>query len=101
MTGSGRARGFAGVAAAVAARPRLWRAGLRQARVLVPRGWWRRRPFLPVPDRDWLAFRTTTAYGDPDHPLVAEDTTTWLAWTCTVRPAPDTDPAPPAGRPRG
>lgn len=26
-------------------------------------GWWRRRPFLPLPDRDYLRFRLQTAYG--------------------------------------
>lgn len=74
---------------AVVARPRLWPAALRQARVLVPSGWWRRAPFLPVPDRAWLRFRLTTAYGDPDAPLGADDLVTWLAWSDTVRVRPD------------
>lgn len=71
---------------AVARRPALWRAALRQARVLVPTGWWRRRPFLPLPDRDWMAFRLTTAYGDPAAPIVADDLVTWLEWSATARP---------------
>ena len=79
---------------AVLARPRLWRAALRQGRALVPTGWWRRRPFLPVPDRQWLRFRMTTAYGDPAAPVDAEDLLTWLAWTDTVRPAPGRDRRP-------
>ena len=78
------------VAAAVVARPRLWPAALRQARAMVPAGWWRRRPFLPVPDRDWVRFRMTTAYGDPGAPIDVEDLLTWLAWTDLVRPAPPT-----------
>ncbi len=78
------AGGF-GAVRAIAARPLLWRAAVRQARALVPPDWWRRRPFLPVPDRAWMAFRLTTAYGDPDAPIVADDVVTWLAWTDTVR----------------
>lgn len=70
----------------IARRVRLWPAALRQARALVPRGWWRRRPFLPVPDRDWMAFRMTTAYGDGGAPIDADDLVTWLAWTDTVQP---------------
>lgn len=71
---------------AVLARPDLWRAALRQARALVPPRWWRRRPFLPVPDREWLAFRLTTAYGDPHAAVVADDLLVWLAWSETARP---------------
>lgn len=76
------------VLGAVAARPRLWPAALRQARAMVPPGWWRRRPFLPVPDRDWVRFRMTTAYGDAGAGVDVEDLLTWLAWTATTRPAP-------------
>lgn len=67
-------------------RPRLWPAALRQARALAVPGWWRRPPFLPLPDGDWLAFRLTTAYGAPDARLVADDLVTWLEWSATVRP---------------
>lgn len=77
--------GALAVARAVAARPDLWRAALRQARALVPPRWWRRSPHLPVPDRDWTAFRLTTAYGDRAVPLVPDDVLTWLAWSDTVR----------------
>ncbi|MFN8053334.1 MAG: hypothetical protein U0Q22_17965 [Acidimicrobiales bacterium] len=48
---------------AVLRRPDLWRTGLRAARVLARPGWWRRPPFLPLPDRDYLRFRLVTAYG--------------------------------------
>lgn len=48
---------------AVAVRPMLWRPGLRTLRSLAPRGWWRRPPFLPRPDPDYLAFRMQTQYG--------------------------------------
>lgn len=84
-----RRSGPAGAVAAVAARPRLWPAALRQARVLVPRRWWRRRPHLPVPDREYLRFRMVTAYGDPDARIDVDDLLTWLAWTTTTRPTPE------------
>ena len=73
--------------AAVIARPSLWPAALRQARVLVPDRWWSRRPFLPVPDREWMAFRMTTAYGDPAAPLIPADVVTWLEWSRTIAAA--------------
>jgi len=81
-------------------RPRLWSAALRQGRALAPAGWWRRRPFLPLPDRRWLRFRMTTAYGDPDAPVDVEDLLTWLAWADTVRPDPDAVGQPPRDRAR-
>jgi hypothetical protein len=90
-----RSRGTRRAAAAVAARPRLWPAALRQARALVPARWWRRRPYLPVPDREWLRFRMTTAYGDPAAAIDVDDLLVWLAWTETARPGPD-----PHGQPR-
>ena len=42
--------------------PRLWRSAL----ALVPRRWWRRWPPLPVPTRDYMAFRMETMFGDAD-----------------------------------
>jgi hypothetical protein len=85
-----RPAGWRRAATALVSRPRLWPAALRQARALVPAAWWRRRPFLPVPDRDWLRFRMTTAYGDPSAPVDVDDLLVWLAWTDTTRPAPGT-----------
>lgn len=73
-------RTFASAARAVAARPRLWPTAVVQARRFVPDGWWRRAPFLPLPDPELLAFRATTQYGDPDHALAPDDLVTWLTW---------------------
>ena len=53
---------------------------LRQARGMVPLGWWRRRPFLPVPDRAWMRFRMETQYGDAAHRPAARDVVAWLEW---------------------
>lgn len=73
--GSGRAM------AALARRPDLWAVAARSAAGLAGRGWWRRPPFLPVPDRRWLHFRLVTAYGgDGTGPIDAEDLITWLEW---------------------
>jgi hypothetical protein len=68
------------VARAVAARPRLWPTAVAQAARLVPSGWWRRWPPLPVPDRDYLEFRVRTAYGDEHRQVEPADVVSWLEW---------------------
>ena len=60
-------------AAAVAVHPSLWATAVGQARRLAPRQWWRRRPFLPVPDRAYLEFRLLTQYGSVDAPMSGDD----------------------------
>lgn len=72
--------GWFGVMRAVGVRPSLWATAVRQARRLAPRQWWRRRPFLPVPDRAWLRFRAETQYGDPDRAPDGDDVVAWLRW---------------------
>jgi len=67
-------------AGAVVTRPSLWGTALVEFRRLLPDGWWRRRPFLPVPDPAMLGFRNTTQYGDPDHPPEGHDLVAWLRW---------------------
>ena len=68
------------IAGAVARRPRLWPTAARQARRLTPDGWWRRRPFLPVPDPAYVAFRTLTQYGETDRSPTPDDVLDYLAW---------------------
>ena len=53
----------AGVVRAVASRPSLWPTALRQLARMTPPRWWTRRPFLPIPDADYLRFRLETQYG--------------------------------------
>ena len=65
---------------AVVPHPSLWWVALRQAHRLAAPGWWRRPPFLPVPDRDYLRFRMVTQYGDPDHAPEPEDLVAYLRW---------------------
>ena len=64
----------------VARHPELWGTGLRQMWRLRRTGWWRRPPFLPVPGRDYLAFRMTTAYGDEPSGDASHDLVTYLRW---------------------
>jgi len=78
---------WARAAALVVARPHLWRTALRQARRLARPGWWRRPPFLPVPDADYLAFRFETQYGgDGTLPVGADphDLVDYLEWCRTM-----------------
>ena len=75
------------VAGAIARRPRLWPTAVRQWRRTTPRGWWRQRPFLPVPRGDYLRFRMVTAYGgDGTHPPEPHDLVAYLEW-CRAWPA--------------
>jgi hypothetical protein len=62
------------------ARPALWSTAVRQVVVLASPGWWRRAPFLPMPDGDYLRFRLVTQYGDPDHQPEPRDLVTYLHW---------------------
>jgi hypothetical protein len=43
-------------------------------------GWWRRRPFLPIPDAAYLRFRLQTQYGDVDHDPEPDDVIAYLVW---------------------
>ena len=50
--------------ARAALNPRLALDLLRTVWAFRRRGWWRRPPFLPMPDRAYLRWRMYTAYGD-------------------------------------
>ncbi|MGI9600766.1 MAG: hypothetical protein ACR2QE_02695 [Acidimicrobiales bacterium] len=64
----------------MARRPVLWATAVAQIGRLAPPGWWRRRPFLPLPPADYLHFRMQTAYGDPDRLPPVDDVVTYLRW---------------------
>jgi hypothetical protein len=64
---------------AVLRRPRLWPTAVGQARRLARPGWWRRAPFLPLPDPDYVRFRLQTAYGSSGTPA-ADDLVAYLTW---------------------
>jgi hypothetical protein len=61
-------------------RPDLWAEALRALVALAPDGWWRRPPFVPVPEPDYAAWRIATAYGDPDADVRPSDVIAYLAW---------------------
>ena len=69
---------------AVAVRPSLWGVAFVQLFRLARPGWWRRPPFVPVPDPEYLRFRLETQYGDPDHPIERADIVAYLRWCRTT-----------------
>ena len=73
------------IVAAVVRRPRLWPVAARQWRRTVPDGWWRRRPYLPVPTAEYLRFRLLTQYGDSQARASPADVVNYLAW-CRSQP---------------
>ena len=60
---------------------------MRQLFVLAAPGWWHRRPFLPLPDREYMRFRMVTQYGDPDHGMEPADVVAYLHWCRSYRRA--------------
>ena len=69
----------------VLVRPRLWLTALVTARGHVRSRWWRRPPFLPLPDPRWIEFRLETAYGSTETPLLVEDIVGYLEWCKMMR----------------
>lgn len=66
---------------AVLKHPSLWLVALKQLFLLAPADWWRRAPYLPLPDRKYYEFRMTTAYGGSGQRHgTAEDLITYLRW---------------------
>ena len=84
---SGRVSAAGTAAAAVVVRPRLWRESVATVWRLAPPGWWRRPPFLPVPDAAYWEFRMHTAYGGQwrGRPT-RRDVVDYLEWCQRVRP---------------
>jgi hypothetical protein len=68
------------VVLALVRRPNLWGPGLRQAKRLAMPGWWRRRPFLPVPSGEYFRFRMLTQYGETERPPNPSDVVNYLEW---------------------
>jgi hypothetical protein len=65
--------------AAVLRRPLLWSTAIRQVTRAIPRDWWTRSPFVPLPDRAYVRFRLETAFGETAVPQVAE-VVRYLEW---------------------
>lgn len=71
-------------ALAIVRRPSLWAVAITQGLRLAAPGWWRRPPFLPLPDPAYLRFRLETQYGS-DHEPEPGDVVTYLHWCRTFR----------------
>ncbi|MFM8267321.1 MAG: hypothetical protein ACKOA2_04815 [Ilumatobacteraceae bacterium] len=71
---------LAPVVVGVVRRPDLWATAMRVWRRTTPRGWWRHRPFLPVPSASYLRFRLLTQYGSGDRSPATADVLDYLAW---------------------
>lgn len=76
---------WGGVAGALARRPGLWPTAIRQARVLTPKRWWRRRPFRPGPPAAYVAFRMQTQYGRIGGAPSGRDVVNYLQWCRDMR----------------
>jgi hypothetical protein len=81
MSGGGRRSWWAAIGR-VAVRPALWPTALRTGVRAARPGWWHRPPFLPVPDRAYVAFRLETQYGTDGAPE-PRDLVTYLEWCRT------------------
>jgi hypothetical protein len=77
--GSRPIRGFA--ALAIVGGLEAWRA----AWATRSHGWWRRFPFLPLPNFEYLRWRKFTAYGTPSSPMDARDLRSFLQWRSGFR----------------
>ena len=64
---------------AVLMHPSLWPTALGQLGRMIPRSWWRRAPYLPIPDGDYLRFRLVTQYGATG-PMDPDDVVIFLRW---------------------
>jgi len=69
-----------GAVVVVLRHPSLWAVAARQGRRLVPAGWWRRWPHLPLPSRRYVRFRLLTQYGDAQHEIEPRDVLNYLRW---------------------
>jgi hypothetical protein len=70
---------------AVLRRPHLWVEAARTWLAFVPAGWWRERPFLPLPRRAYWRWRMATAYGDPGASPRPGDVVDFLEWRRSLR----------------
>jgi hypothetical protein len=59
--------------------PGLWPTAVAQAFRLARPGWWRRPPFLPLPDPGYVRFRLETGYGPGGEPEPG-DVLAYLRW---------------------
>ena len=65
-------------------RPTLAADLLRVAWRFRSRRWYARPPFLPLPDRNYIAWRMYTAYGDRDAVPPIDDIVRYARWARTI-----------------
>lgn len=70
---------------AVLMHPAAWRDALGTAWSHRRRGWWRRRPFLPLPSPQHLEWRLETAYGSKTAQFEERDFEEYLKWRRALR----------------
>ena len=73
-------RAWLRVGRAVVSRPTLWPTACRLGLRMVPSGWWKRFPFVPLPPREYVAFRLVTQYGSEGASIEPADVLNYLAW---------------------
>ena len=73
------------LAARAVVRPALAAALVRVAWRFRALKWWRRPPFLPLPEREYVRWRMYTAYGDGDAIPPAEDVIRYARWAVKER----------------
>jgi hypothetical protein len=74
-----------GLGAVVGRHPRWWPEAVAVAWAVRRRCWWSQAPHLPVPARDYLAWRRLTAYGDPTAAIPDRDLISFLRWRRLMR----------------
>ena len=65
---------------AIMRRPRLWGEAVRTVGAMSGRAWWKTRPFLPLPDPTYMAWRRATAYGSETASATPKDLIDYLEW---------------------
>ena len=69
-----------GVIGAAVRRPRIALSMARAAWRFRARRWWTRPPFLPLPPREYVAWRFHTAYGEGGRGPTAREIERYLRW---------------------
>ena len=73
------------LAGAVLRSPARWVEGLRAAWALRSLTWLSQAPYLPLPDRTYLRWRSLTAYGDSSAQVPSADLLLFLTWRAAYR----------------
>jgi len=69
-----------GILGRVIRRPRVLASALAASWRFRARGWWKRPPYLPLPPREYVAWRLHTAYGDEGRDPTSDEIQRYLRW---------------------